>query len=296
MDTLSLYSTENAVRFMNNYWHYSIYVSVFYVVSIFSLQQWMKERKPYNLRRPLFIWSTGLSVFSFIGFYKCGIPHLQILLSQGFEASVCVKLMHNGREGLWMFFFILSKLPELVDTYFIVLRKQKLIFLHWYHHITVFIYCWYHYTQQIYPAQWFCTMNYAVHSLMYLYYAVRASGYYRPPVFVNIFITALQLLQMILGVSVNVFIYYSMADSSWHCDGIVEKNYFYVYCSFGMYFSYFVLFAHFFFVTYVMKQHSKSAPDSAKSANTTSPVTMANGNAIHYRKSTHKNIPNGHLD
>lgn len=34
--------------------------------------------------------------------------------------------------GFWTWLFVLSKLPELGDTIFIVLRKQPLIFLHWY--------------------------------------------------------------------------------------------------------------------------------------------------------------------
>jgi len=33
--------------------------------------------------------------------------------------------------GFWTWLFVLSKLPELGDTIFIVLRKQPLIFLHW---------------------------------------------------------------------------------------------------------------------------------------------------------------------
>jgi hypothetical protein len=41
--------------------------------------------------------------------------------------------------------FCISKVPELIDTLFIVLRKQKLIFLHWFHHATVLIYSWYRY-------------------------------------------------------------------------------------------------------------------------------------------------------
>ena len=45
-------------------------------------------------------------------------------------------------SGFWATMFVLSKVPELGDTIFIVLRKQPLIFLHWYHHATVLVYSW----------------------------------------------------------------------------------------------------------------------------------------------------------
>lgn len=237
---------------MEGYWHWSFYISAFYVVSIFALQRWMRDRKKFDLRRPLFLWSLTLSLFSINGWLVVGLPHVIYFYTEGWERSVCDALFVEKRAGLWSFMFIVSKLPELMDTYFIVLRKQKLIFLHWYHHITVFIYCWYHYPQMIVPSQWFITMNYFVHAIMYAYYAIRASGRFKPPLWVNMFITALQLSQMVIGVYVNIFVYNRMtSDLNWHCDGKAEKSYWYIYISCTMYFTYFVLFIHFFCSSYI---------------------------------------------
>lgn len=240
--------------FMVEYWHYSFYVSALYIISIFGVQHWMKHREGYDLRMALFCWSLLLALFSITGFLTEGVEHVRYLIANGWEPSVCHSIVSEKRLGLWAFLFCFSKGPELVDTYFIVFRKQKLIFLHWYHHVTVFIYCYYHYAFMIYPAQWFITMNYFVHSIMYSYYAIRASGLYRPPTWVNMVITALQLAQMVGGVSINVFIWNKMSDPSWYCDGKVEKTYLYVIWSFAMYFSYFVLFSNFFYQTYVVKE------------------------------------------
>lgn len=250
-----------ARRLMGDIWHYSCYGSLAYVAVIFSLQRWMKGRERYDLRRPLFMWSLTLALFSAYGFYVSGTAHIHLLFTQGWRASVCDEIMVTGRRGLWSFVFCFSKFPELFDTVFIVLRKQKLIFLHWYHHVTVFIYCWYHYYDMSHPCQWFITMNYFVHSVMYFYYAVRASGTYRPPVWVNMVITSLQLAQMVMGVTVNLYIFLNMrADPGWYCDGIIESSFFYVYVAFAMYFSYFVLFAHFFYTSYLCKSKVKTLP------------------------------------
>lgn len=37
----------------------------------------------------------------------------------------------QGETGLWAFLFVLSKIVELGDTAFLVLRKRPIIFLHW---------------------------------------------------------------------------------------------------------------------------------------------------------------------
>ena len=43
----------------------------------------------------------------------------------------------SGAVILWMSFFTVSKIFELGDTFFVVVRKRPLILLHWYHHVTV---------------------------------------------------------------------------------------------------------------------------------------------------------------
>lgn len=149
--------------------------------------------------------------------------------------------------GFWTWLFVLSKLPELGDTLFIVLRKQPLIFLHWYHHITVLIYTWFSYTEYTSSARWFIVMNYCVHSIMYSYYALRAMRF-KPPRFISMVITSLQLLQMVVGCAINIWAHDFLTTagrSSCHISPINIK------LSIAMYFSYFVLFARFFYKSYM---------------------------------------------
>lgn len=67
---------------------------------------------------------------------------------------------------MWLCFtcvLFFHQIPELGDTIFVVLRKKPLIFLHWYHHVTVLLYCWHSYYEQTTYGLYFISMNYTVH-------------------------------------------------------------------------------------------------------------------------------------
>ncbi len=132
-------------------------------------------------------------------------------------------------------------------------------------------------------------MNYFVHAVMYSYYAVRASGRYRPPVWVNMFITLLQLAQMFVGVAINVYVYYQMTTNpDWYCDGKIETTYVYVYWSFLMYFSYLLLFAHFFYGAYLSRKTPSKVPKQLTANG------VGNGR-IHHNMKKNRHITNGHI-
>ena len=182
-----------------------------------------------------------------------------------------------GRAGLWTWLFMLSKLIELGDTIFIVLRKQKLIFLHWYHHITVMMYAWYFYAHTHTIGGWYTWMNFLVHSFMYSYYTICASGYWRPPKIVSLLITLLQLLQMVGGLTINLYIVFNIyLTPGFYCDGVAEASYSPCGWAVAMYGSYFILFLHFFYVSY-LKPLSKAGKEKRPDKETRPVEAVSNG-------------------
>ena len=83
-------------------------------------------------------------------------------------------MIGSSTTGLWCMLFVLSKIPEFGDTFFIVIHKKKLMFLHWYHHISVLLCCWHSFISKAPTGLFFGTMNYGVHSIMYFYYFLMA--------------------------------------------------------------------------------------------------------------------------
>jgi elongation of very long chain fatty acids protein 6 len=176
--------------------------------------------------------------------------------------------------GYWSYLFTLSKLVELGDTVFIVFRKQPLIFLHWYHHITVLLYCWYSSSEFAATGQVFGIMNYGVHSLMYSYYALKALRI-RVPKVVALCVTTSQLSQMVVGIAVVLFSF-KVKTAGRECS-ISDMN---VRVSFLMYSSYFLLFSNFFYRTYVQSGDKRSVVTKNIAHNVIQPAKMLSKKSV----------------
>ncbi|CAG0885146.1 unnamed protein product [Cyprideis torosa] len=171
------------VIFMHNYWRWSIPISFLYVLGIFYAQQAMKDRKPVKLKTSLILWNAGLAIFSFWGGFRTAIFMIYDAYHMGWGPTICYTTYNcKGCETapIWVYLFAYSKVVELGDTLFIVLRKRPLIFLHWYHHVTVLCYTWYAVGTVTAGGTYFIAANFSVHFLMYSYYAIRAAGFNVP--------------------------------------------------------------------------------------------------------------------
>ena len=130
------------IRFIHENRLLGVKVAFVYLLVSYALQQYMKDRERFNLKNLLIVWNIGLSVFSILGASRLLPEFVYTFYKHGFTHSVCNNDYVYGPPGQWWYLFLLSKIPELVDTAFIILRKRKLIFLHYYHHATVVISCW----------------------------------------------------------------------------------------------------------------------------------------------------------
>lgn len=244
-------------------WHLSIYVAIAYVALVFLGSGYMKARPPFKLRPLLATWSGILAAFSILGAYRA-LPDLVYTWQRySFHHTVCHPGYYYGVTGFWSVCFVLSKAYELGDTAFIVLRKQPLVFLHWYHHITVMVFVFQSYSEHSAPGRWFFAMNFTVHAFMYSYYTLRALQI-QPPKWTSIAITSMQIAQMIIGCLVFVYVYYAK-----YAGLACQSTDFNALSGSLMYLSYLVLFCHFFYNSYLKpgrrSQSSKQTPPESAS-------------------------------
>lgn len=160
----------------------------------------MAHREPFKLRGALFLWNFALAAFSTIGTLRVWEEFFYTYKNFGFNGTICdgSGILKSSTASFWLWMFAMSKIAEFGDTAFIVLRKQTLIFLHWYHHVTVrrfpiklssnvlrkfanrltkdllrfnfeifspiqvCIYTWLAISQQFAPARWFGAINFGV--------------------------------------------------------------------------------------------------------------------------------------
>ncbi|XP_068985677.1 very long chain fatty acid elongase 6-like [Bombus flavifrons] len=235
-------------KWLRNNFQYCYYCCIIYVILIFGGKYYMSSRPKFDLKRPLALWNGLLAVFSIIGFCRTAPEMFSTLRHHGFYHSVCIPshLLQDHVSGFWTWVFILSKIPEFGDTIFIVLRKRPLIFLHYYHHLTVVLFGWMSYVETIAVIRWYTVMNYFVHSWMYSYYTLKAMQYKLPKGFAMM-ITTLQLVQMVIGCVATIMAYYYLESRGLECY-TTRKSFI---LGFTIYLSYLILFGKFFFEAYL---------------------------------------------
>lgn len=211
---------------------------VLYLPVIFTLKYFIdrlsKQNKVYLtnlLKYPWIIWCLSLSIFSTIGTYKLG---KYLLYNKG-------ETILETEYGIWYHLFILSKLPELFDTVFIVLRSKPLVMLQYYHHWATLAIAFYFSKFQCNEATPFMFMNYFVHMFMYLYFALYPLIPNMMKIF-GTFVNIIQTLQMLIATYILLDIWYF--ERKLVCVNEMRSNdYLLIYNSaLLMYISYFILF------------------------------------------------------
>ena len=248
---------KQGLELLDKYHWVLVSAAVGYLPVIFTIQWAMKNRNPFNLRGLLVLWNLILVVFNLAVLYYLAPITFKWIANGTLLEQAChlPPEIHSGPVAMAVYAFALSKVPEMIDTLFIVLHKKPLIVLHWYHHLTVMLYCWnIAYSPSVGmggEGTMFAVMNAIIHAIMYTSYGLKAMRI-RPPG--DMLITVLQLLQMVFGAYIAVYrITHCRVLRPWNAAGGV-----------AMYLSYFYLFADFFYSKYLKARPKAPERDAAK--------------------------------
>jgi len=226
------------------------------IVALYLLFVWlgprlMAKRQPMNLR-PLIVGYNfvlvPLSAYMSFEFFWTARQLGYSYACQGIDWSYSMD-PYSIRLSRVSWLFYISKIIELADTIFFILRKKndQVSFLHVYHHSTMIINWWMAAKYLPVGQSFFVGMiNSFIHALMYAYYGLAALG---PSVQKYLwwkkYMTVLQLVQFVLVIShtgYNKFVRYD-------CDYPSLYNTIVFYYTISMV----VLFSQFYYQTYVQQ-------------------------------------------
>jgi len=219
-----------------------------YVVSIFSIKYVMRNKKPFDLQQPLAIWNAILAVFSIAGFVLMTPTFMGVISKKGIQYTYAhVSAIQTDKvAGYWTFLWVVSKIPELLDTLFIVLRKKPLMFMHWYHHALTGYFAFVTFYEDNAYMVWVVWLNYFIHSFMYSYYCARAMNFKIPPQFAQL-LTGAQIVQFLITHAVMGHLLYLLSTTT---EKYAVTLYGYAIGAF-MELTYLLLWFRFYFVSYI---------------------------------------------
>jgi hypothetical protein len=238
------------VHFCQEHWAIPSVFCAVYLAMVYATRKTIAKHRYLALADKCFAaWNLGLSLFSCWGFWHMARAMLPVAARDGLQFSICsstsdmVLRFEDAPASLALCLFCFSKIPELGDTVFLIVKCKKVRFLQWYHHTTVMLFCWLALATEYTPGLWFAMTNYCVHSIMYAYFFLMtypsAASVVKP---VAPLITVIQITQMVWGLIVN-----AIAIGTFFSSGACQIQGITVYSAIVMYASYFYLFSQLFF-------------------------------------------------
>ncbi|CCW64236.1 unnamed protein product [Phytomonas sp. EM1] len=195
-----------------------IYIAAVYLAFVFigpSLIEKLMTLTPGRvkiIKKLWMLWNLLLSVFSLYGALRVTPALISDLRHYGLHGTLCTfhpEHFYTTEVGFAMGIFAISKVPEFMDTFFLILTgKRRLPFLSWFHHVTTYLFVWFAYQEGSSIFVVAASMNYVVHTIMYFYFALAEAGYKSLVKPFAMYITLLQILQMVLGLCTSLYALY----------------------------------------------------------------------------------------
>ncbi|KAI0793511.1 GNS1/SUR4 membrane protein [Abortiporus biennis] len=244
---------------------------VAYLVVIFSIREFMKNKQPLKLQGLFQLHNVILSSGSFILLSLILEEVVPMVWKHGIFWGMC-------DEGMWTshleFFYMINyyfKYLELLDTVFLALKKKPLAFLHVFHHSATAMLCYTQLNGKT-SVQWIpISINLLVHVIMYYYYYATAGG---ARIWWKKYLTTMQITQFVIDLVAVYFGTYSYYAANYFpnlptlgsCAGTETAALF----GCGLLSSYLVLFINFYIQTYKKPAKGKKPVANGK----------ANGNGV----------------
>jgi len=201
-------------------WPYPIIVCFSYLISVYVLRQFMKNKAPLDLKLFRIFHNAFLCFGSFVMVLGMLTQLFKAYQEGGAEALVCDsnRVQLKGYLYNWYYVFFLSKIYEFIDTYILIFRKKEIKFLHLFHHFITAFLCWLGLYDEI-AIQWtVIVMNGTVHVFMYYYYLATS---FNTDLWWKKYLTSMQITQFVVDIVMGAPYYYSILALGKNCSGTV---------------------------------------------------------------------------
>jgi hypothetical protein len=243
---------------------------VSYLVIIFSVREFSRNRQPYKLTTLFQTHNLLLSSGSLLVLILMLEEIVPIIWEHGIHYSICAEDAWTPRMEFYYLVNYSFKFWELLDTVFLVLKKKPLQFLHVFHHSATALLCFTQLNGRTTISWTVISLNLLVHVIMYYYYYATAGG---AKFWWKKYLTSLQITQFVIDLILvyfgtyerMAFLYFKNLPFIDNCAGSQTAAWF----GCGLLTSYLGLFINFYFQTYKKPAGHKKLTSNGQANGTT---------------------------